>query len=105
MDVNLFLLKLLKTQISWIKKDEVFDRQIERGTNGEYEQLIEREREMADRGRWVVGSEMVAVERLLRGRMRENMNQSTSAVSFLLGKTQHDYLHVPHLSYTLILAI
>jgi hypothetical protein len=42
MDVNLFLLKLLKQKLSWIKKDEVFDREIERGTKAEYERLIER---------------------------------------------------------------
>jgi hypothetical protein len=53
MDVNLFLLKLLKTQISWIKKDEVFDRQIERGTKGEYEQLAERERDGSPGVRWL----------------------------------------------------
>jgi hypothetical protein len=80
MDVNLFLLKLLIHKS--LKKEEIFDREIERGTKGEYEQ---RERRLPERDgspgvRWLTMREIAA---------REKEVECEPAVSVLLGKRQH----------------
>jgi hypothetical protein len=66
MDVNLFLLKLLKHKSHGLRKmrsltDKLKEEQRENMNSSQ------RGREMADRERWIAGSEMVAGERLPQG--------------------------------------